>query len=328
MGVLILSIILVLLIAYLCYRIHRIDALDTDLQKRNEELENRNYCLNETYRQLTHDVSVLQVAKTGAEHDLSSTINEYRAKEKELNQIIDDIAKRSNQSLEVYKEAVSSYADTLESKYKEIEDSHDLQMKLLQKDYDNACSAYEYMKQNLEAELASLKATREAAFAAHLKEQEVKEQSAFYCLNIKPSELEDIEVLERIKPRLNEPRILSMLIWSTYFQKPMTALCNNILGAKTITGIYKITNQKNGLCYIGQSVDVAKRWKDHAKCGLGIDTPAGKKLYKDMQAFGLCNFSWELLEACDKDSLNEKEKFYIDLYQSKDFGYNDTKGNR
>lgn len=326
MGVLILSIILVLLIAYLCYRIHRIDALDTDLQKRNEELENRNYCLNETYRQLTHDVSVLQVAKTGAEHDLSSTINEYRAKEKELNQIIDDIAKRSNQSLEVYKEAVSSYADTLESKYKEIEDSHDLQMKLLQKDYDNACSAYEYMKQNLEAELASLKATREAAFAAHLKEQEVKEQSAFYCLNIKPSELEDIEVLERIKPRLNEPRILSMLIWSTYFQKPMTALCNNILGAKTITGIYKITNQKNGLCYIGQSVDVAKRWKDHAKCGLGIDTPANNKLYKAIQEYGIWNFSWELLESCSKELLNEKEIYYIDLYDSKNYGYNSSIG--
>ena len=119
-----------------------------------------------------------------------------------------------------------------------------------------------------------------------------------------------------------------MLIWSTYFQKDMTALCNRILGTDTVTGIYKITNQENGKCYIGQSVDVSKRWKDHAKCGLGIDTPQGNKLYKDMQEVGIWNFSWELLEQCPREQLNEKEKYYIDLYQSQDFGYNSTKGNK
>ena len=47
-----------------------------------------------------------------------------------------------------------------------------------------------------------------------------------------------------------------MLIWSTYYQKPMTALCNRILGTKTVTGIYEITNQINDMCYVGQSVNV------------------------------------------------------------------------
>ena len=117
-----------------------------------------------------------------------------------------------------------------------------------------------------------------------------------------------------------------MLIWSTYFQKDMTALCNRVLGLTTVTGIYKITNQQSGKCYIGQSVDISKRWKEHAKCGLGIDTPAGNKLYKEMQEVGIWNFSWELLEACSRADLNEKERFYIDLYKSKDYGYNTVKG--
>ena len=38
----------------------------------------------------------------------------------------------------------------------------------------------------------------------------------------------------------------------------MTTLCNRILGLNTITGIYKITNQVNNKCYIGQSVDISK----------------------------------------------------------------------
>ncbi|MGN0992835.1 MAG: GIY-YIG nuclease family protein [Bacilli bacterium] len=62
----------------------------------------------------------------------------------------------------------------------------------------------------------------------------------------------------------------------------MTELCNNVLGTKTICGIYKITNQITKECYIGQSVDIAKRFKDHAKCGLDIDRPQGNKLYQAM----------------------------------------------
>ena len=106
----------------------------------------------------------------------------------------------------------------------------------------------------------------------------------------------------------------------------MTALCNNVLGTSIVTGIYKITNQETNQCYIGQAVDVATRWKNHAKCGLGIDTPANNKLYKAIQEYGIWNFSWELLEKCSKEELNEKESFYIDLYDSKSYGYNSSNG--
>ena len=92
--------------------------------------------------------------------------------------------------------------------------------------------------------------------------------------------------------------------------------------------IYKITNQLTNMCYIGQAVDLAKRWKDHAKCGLGIDTPVNNKLYKAMQLNGLENFTWEILEECPSNELNEKEKFYIELYQAYEYGYNSTKGNK
>ena len=172
-----------------------------------------------------------------------------------------------------------------------------------------------------------MKATRAAVIEAHNKEQDIKENKEFYMLCPKTADVDDIKRLERIKPDLHNPRILSMLIWSTFFQKPMTALCNKVLGVNQVTGIYKITNQLNDMCYVGQAVDVATRWKAHAKCGLDIDTPAGNKLYKAMKEDGIWNFSWELLEECDKSVLDEKEKFYIELYQSKHFGYNTTKGN-
>ena len=42
---------------------------------------------------------------------------------------------------------------------------------------------------------------------------------------------------------------------------------------------------------------------------------------------GLENFTFELLEECPKEELNKKEAFYINLYESNDYGYNITKGN-
>jgi hypothetical protein len=41
---------------------------------------------------------------------------------------------------------------------------------------------------------------------------------------------------------------------------------------------------------------------------------------------GLESFSFELLEECSRDQLNEKERFYIQLYQSDKYGYNSNTG--
>lgn len=182
--------------------------------------------------------------------------------------------------------------------------------------------------ENCKSSLEKIKATRDAALAAQIREKEEKEKLSFYCLHISNNELDDIQKLEEVKKFLHEPRILSMLIWQTYFSKPLKALSANVLGTIPTTGIYKITNLKTKECYIGQAVDIAKRFSEHAKCGLGIDTPAANKLYKAMQEYGLQNFSWELLEKCPREQLNEKERYYIDFYNSVNYGYNILKGNK
>lgn len=262
-------------------------------------------------------------------------INQERIKEKkELEQEIENKRKeisfldlRIKNNEDIAKEALQKYWETLEYKYSEKESEYDYYLQKLETNYnikqDEIIAEIESNQQKLD----SIHATRIAAQEALIKEKEIKENSSFYCLKIKKDDLDDIEVLERIKPKLNQPRILCMLIWATYYQKPMTILCNNILGTNIISGIYKITNQKTQQCYIGQALDIAKRWKEHAKCGLGIDTPQNNKLYQSIQEYGLTNFSFELLEKCSREQLNEKEKYYINLYQSYEYGFNSNRGN-
>lgn len=190
--------------------------------------------------------------------------------------------------------------------------------------YDQAFHRY----QELEIQSDAIQAQMEARVAALQREQKIKENLSDYCLQVSNADLQDIETLEKIKSKLNKPRILCMLIWQTYFQKQLTTLSSKILGNKVVCGIYKITNQLNNQCYIGQSVNIKERFADHVKCGLGIDTPAGNKLYNAMQEDGIWNFSFELLEECPRDKLNQKEREYIAIYDSYNLGYNSTSGNK
>jgi group I intron endonuclease len=93
-----------------------------------------------------------------------------------------------------------------------------------------------------------------------------------------------------------------------------------------VCGIYKITNQKTGECYIGQSTNIRKRWYEHGRCGVGVDVPQGNQLYKAMLEDGLENFSFELIEECSPQELNQKEQYFISFYSSDTLGYNLNKG--
>ena len=46
-----------------------------------------------------------------------------------------------------------------------------------------------------------------------------------------------------------------------------------------------------------------------------------------MQEYGIWEFSWELIEQCSREDLDSKEKYYIELYQACEYGYNSNTGN-
>ena len=202
------------------------------------------------------------------------------------------------------------------------------EIEIIHKDLNNIRESATKEKQEIQDELDKLKASLSAGVEARLREQQKKDKIKFYKLSINDADLSDVKMLENLKSSFHKPVVLSKLIWTQYFQKQMTELCDRVLGKKTICGIYKITNLNSEQCYIGQSVDVSKRWKDHCKCGLGIEASATNKLYNNMQKNGVWNFSFELLEECSRNLLNEKERFWIEMYQSDKFGLNTTKGNK
>ena len=271
-----------------------------------------------------------------AEYELYKTTNETILSEnnklttqiEEGKKHLSTIQNAIDNQQEMSSNAFKNYCDILEKRYKEVEEEHDMEIEALNTAYSNLQLKLLREADEVRSDLDKIKATRTAAIEAARREKDIENNLTFYCLDISDADKRDIAKLEALKPSLNKPRVLSMLIWQTWFQKPLKALSANVVGATDATGIYKITNIKTKECYIGQAIHIKDRWVEHVKCGLGIDTPAGNKLYKAIQEFGLWNFSFEVLEECPREQLNEKEKYYIDLYSSYDYGYNSTRGNK
>lgn len=75
-------------------------------------------------------------------------------------------------------------------------------------------------------------------------------------------------------------------------------------------GIYKITNPK-GRIYIGQSINIESRIKGYSK---GNNFVKQRRLYNSIIKYGFSNHLFEVLEECNEDELNIRERFYQDLY--------------
>lgn len=217
----------------------------------------------------------------------------------------------------------------LEEKYENLE-------KEKQRKYSDICEKLQNQykewvdKQNKEKEiicneLKSIQSTRAAAIKAFQLEAMSQEERNQFRLDVSDSDLNDVKILETVRPRLNKPRVLSMLIWQTFYQPLAKKKFPAILGDKPICGIYKITNLKDEKIYVGQAKDCRKRWLDHCKHGLGIDTPSTNKLYQAMLQDGLENFTFELLEECSEDQLDKNEQYFIEMFSSVEWGYNSRK---
>lgn len=81
-----------------------------------------------------------------------------------------------------------------------------------------------------------------------------KEQRDFYRLQLSDTDIEEIKRIRSIEPYLRKTEPLNKVIWKVYYEKPYTDLVGRVVGQSRKTGIYKITNIKDGKGYVGQAV--------------------------------------------------------------------------
>ena len=90
-----------------------------------------------------------------------------------------------------------------------------------------------------------------------------------------------------------------------------------------ISGIYKITNTRNGKIYVGSSKNLKERIWGH-KCMLRKNNHHSKYLQNSYNLYGEEMFLFEIIEKCTKDNLLIREQYWMDFYNSynRENGYN------
>lgn len=83
-------------------------------------------------------------------------------------------------------------------------------------------------------------------------------------------------------------------------------------------GIYKIENLINHKKYIGQSIDIYERWQEHKRINERNSKVVKQSypLYRAFNKYGIDNFLFEVIEECDREELDEKERYWISYYHT------------
>ena len=189
----------------------------------------------------------------------------YTTKIKEAEQRLSSIEEKIQQKEQQFNYKYNFEEQAIQSRLKDYESikrqSIDQQLEFKRMECQKQKDQYNYqlslLRQEVQAAAASLqtlKQTRKAAYQSLLRQKEIKSKADDYRLVPSNIELSDIKKLEKVKMELAKPRILSMLIWQTYWQPLAKVRFPVILKDKTKMGIYKITNIQTGESYIGQAV--------------------------------------------------------------------------
>lgn len=168
----------------------------------------------------------------------------------------------------------------------------------------------------IQSSLKDFKKQREAVNQAILREREIAEKDSFFRIVIPQCDIDDIEILKTIELKLTNREALHRLIYDVFIKRPLDELIKRVIDNSNLCGIYKITYLKTGESYIGKSTNIPNRWKNHVKTACGLDGAASSTFHTRLENDGVWNYSFEILEFTEKEKLSDKEKFYIDLYQT------------
>lgn len=177
----------------------------------------------------------------------------------------------------------------------------------------------------VKTELNEFQNKRAAVNEAIRRERELEEKEDFYRISIKENDIKDIDVLRSIESRLTNREVLNKLIYEVFIKRPLMEMEKRVLKGQKIGGIYKITYIKTGEAYIGRSVDIGNRWKEHCLSSLNIGTIAHSTFHNILAEKGLQNFTWEVLEEVDREKQSSREKYWVEFYQT-DKQYNSKAG--
>lgn len=221
---------------------------EIDQARRDWEKEKNEKLLNWSQREAN-----LKAEVRGLEERKESIIETLEKEAQESGKIFKD------QQLKIAEEQIEKAKNEMQANFEEA--SEQAKQEYLNVITDLLCNIQEqYLVSKEELEIALNKlneaqAKANAAVEVNKRAELDRQQKDFYRLQLSDLDLEEIKKIRSIEPYLRQKEPLNKVVWKVYYEKPYTDLIGRVVGAGRHTGIYKITNIENGMCYIGQAVE-------------------------------------------------------------------------
>lgn len=308
----------------LCYIIMR------PKQILDQETLQKNNNLRKEYTELTAAIASAETETNALEKRKASLNADIETISAQATAAANEIYKKS---YDLMQEKMSQSAEIAGYRYQLAEEEHKQEYLSIMEENVKTFNTNIAIKQaelkTVSETLNILKEKVKAAIELDKRNMLKESEKDYYKIKILDQDKEDIQLLQEVAKKLNkDPEPINKIIWELYYKKPTMDLLGRLTPTgQTHCGIYKITNLKTNQCYIGQSVDLRNRLRDHIKAGLGISS-SNNKFYTEMKTIGPESFMYEIIEKCDRSQLNEREKYWINFYQSIDWGYNTLQGNK
>ena len=282
-----------------------------ELQRKKNELYNSNMILQDQNIELRQTNIALETKREEALHNIA-----------DLQKSISTIEQQAQEAADLfYKEKMNTAQDALERALEQESKTYQANVEHFKVEYDETVKSLMEEFTGLSNNITILRATNDAAIAAAKRAEEMKNSQNYYKIQLSADDVKEIELLRSIEPYLRDKEPLNKVIWKVYYEKPTADMIGRVVGSGIHTGIYKITDIESGKCYVGQAANIADRWKQHIKRGVGAETPTRNKLYPAMNAIGPENFTFEIIEECDRAKLDAREDYWQDYFKAKEFGY-------
>lgn len=197
---------------------------------------------------------------------LNAAFNKIQIQTKEASNALEQLEQQSKKAANIFYEknmeiAKSNLEKSIEKLSLEIQkEKEEYQKDFLQMLEENANNFNKTIEErqielkSLDEKFAREQAIVNAAIEANKRAKEIEEQSNFYRLQLSDIDIKEIAELRSIIPKLRNAEPINKVIWKVYYEKPYTDLIGRVIGSGQHTGIYKITNTINNMCYVGQAV--------------------------------------------------------------------------
>ena len=307
-----------------------------EIAKQNRQLEviNQEYKRQEKENlylknQLEEEISGLDQHKLELILDIANLNQEMVITKKNIEDLSNQAKKAGDifyeENMALAQERLHNALEKIRSEFTKEKEDYEKEYLLMLSDftsvYQNIASEHQEEIAKSENILNELQSKVAAAVEVNKRAELERTQKDFYKLVLSDEDIAEIGLLRQATQTIRNKEPINKVIWKVYYEKPYTDLIGRVVGNKVKCGIYKITNLENNMCYVGQAVNIADRWKQHIKRGIGAEPLTRNKLYPAMLSFGVENFSFEIIEECDRSKLSEREDYWQDFYKAKEFGY-------